>query len=171
MIQRSGVITFNGHPLTLIGKEIKVGEKIPDFMVLANNLEPLEFRNTYGKVRIISSIPSIDTPVCDAQTRRFNKEAAKLPGVEIFTISMDLPFAQTRWCGAAKVDKVKTYSDHRDASFGITFGTLIKEMRLNTRAIFVIDKDEIVQHVEYVKELTEHPNYEAAVTAVKQLIK
>jgi len=169
MQERTDVITFLGNPLTLVGKEVKVGEKAPDFVVLANDMAPLEFKNTRGKVRIISSVPSLDTSVCDQQTRKFNELAAKIPNVEILTISMDLPFTQARWCGAAGIDKVKTYSDHRDASFGHAFGVLIKELRLDSRAIFVIDQDDTVRYVEYVKEITTLPNFDAAIAVVQQL--
>lgn len=168
MTERAGAVTLRGNPLTLVGPEIKPGEKAPDFTVLANDLTPFQFSSASGKVRIISSVPSLDTPVCDAQTRRFNEEAANLPGVEIITVSMDLPFAQKRWCGAAGVDRVKCYSDHRDASFATAYGTLIKELRLTSRAIFVVDKDDVVRHVEYVKEIGDHPNYEAALEAARQ---
>jgi len=166
--ERTGVVTFKGNPLTLVGLEIKVGDKAPDFTAVARDLTPFQFSSTHGKVRIISVVPSLDTPVCDLQTRRFNEEAAKLPDVEIITISMDLPFAQSRWCGAAGIDRVQLYSDHRDASFGLAYGTLIKELRLNARAVFVIDAKDVVRYVEYVPEMTRHPNYEAALEAAKQ---
>jgi len=120
-------------------------------------------------VRIFSVIPSLDTPVCDAQTKRFNEEAAKLDGIEIYTISMDLPFAQKRWCGAFGIDKIKMLSDHRTGSFGENYGTLIKDLRIESRAIFVLDKDGTIKHVEYVKEVADHPNYEAALAAAKSL--
>lgn len=153
--------------MTLIGPEIHVGDKAPDFAVLAGDLSTVTLGSSAGKVRIISVIPSLDTPVCDAQTRRFNEEAARLPGVEILTISMDLPFAVKRWCAAASVDRVKALSDHRDASFGTAWGTLIKELRLEARAVFVIDKNDVVRHAEYVKEIADHPNYDAALAAAK----
>ena len=168
--ERPGAATFLNHPLTVLGPEIQVGDRAPDFTVLTNDLKPLTLRDTAGQVRIFSVVPSLDTPVCDQQTRRFNEEAAKLPNVEILTISMDLPFAQKRWCGAAGVDKVRTLSDHRDASFGLAYGTLIKELRLNARSIFVLDRDNTVRHVEYVKEISAHPNYEAALAAARQLV-
>ncbi|MCS6815974.1 MAG: thiol peroxidase [Blastocatellia bacterium] len=169
-IERPGAVTLRGNPLTLVGPEIKVGDKAPDFTVLTTDLTPFQFSSTRGKVRIISSVPSLDTPVCDAQTRRFNEEAAKLPGVEILTISMDLPFAQKRWCGAAGIDRVACYSDYRDASFGLAYGTLIKELRLDTRAVFVVDADDTVRYVEYVPEIANHPNYEAVLEAARKLI-
>jgi len=167
--ERPGATTMRGNPLTLIGPELKAGEKAPDFTVLSNDLKPVTLADSAGKVRILSVVPSLDTPVCDQQTRRFNEEAAKLGNVEILTISMDLPFAQKRWCGAAGVDKVKTVSDHRDASFGAAYGTLIKELRLESRAVFVVDGSGKLAHVEYVKEVAEHPNYDVALAAAKKL--
>jgi thiol peroxidase len=160
-------ITFKGNPVTILGNEVKVGDQAPNFTVLANDLSPYTLDNTKGTVRIISVVPSLDTGVCDAQTRRFNEEAAKLEGVNILTISVDLPFAQSRWCGAAGIDKVKTLSDHRDLSFGMAYGVVIKELRLLARAVFVIDSNDKVTYVEYVPEVTSHPNYEAAIEAAK----
>ena len=168
--ERKGVVAFKGGPLTLLGPEIKVGAKAPDFKVLAKDLSTVTLAGSQGKVRLVSVVPSLDTPVCDAQTRRFNEEAAKLPaGVSILTISMDLPFAQKRWCGAAGIDRIQVLSDHRDASFGLNFGVLIKELRLLSRSIFVIDQTGTVRHVEYVPEVTSHPNYDAALAAVRQI--
>lgn len=160
-------ITFKGKPVTLIGPEIKPGDKAPDFTVLANDLTPVTLADTRGQVRLISVVPSLDTAVCDAQTRRFNEEAAKLPNVKILTISVDLPFAQKRWCGAAGIENVQTLSDHRDLSFGKAYGVAIKELRLLARAIFVIDSSDTVTYVEYVPESTNHPNYEAAIEAAR----
>ena len=157
--------------MTLIGPELKAGDKAPEFEVVSDSLQPVTLGSTGQAVRIFSVVPSLDTPVCDAQTKRFNEEAAKLPGVEIYTISMDLPFAQKRWCGAYGVDKVKMLSDHRSGSFGEHYGTLIKDLRIESRAIFVLDKDNTVKHVEYVKEVAEHPNYEAALSVVRSLSK
>ena len=168
--ERTGVVTFKGGPLTLIGPEIRVGDTAPDFQVLAQDLSTVKWSDGNGKARIISVVPSLDTPVCDAQTRRFNEEAARLPGgVEVWTISMDLPFAQRRWCGAAGIDRVKVFSDHRDAGFGQAFGCLVKELRLLTRAIFVVDRQDAVRHAEYVREVTTPPNYDAALAAVRAL--
>jgi thioredoxin-dependent peroxiredoxin len=169
--ERAGATTMRGNPLTLLGREVKPGEKAPDFDVVNDSLKPVNLAATSGTVRIFSVIPSLDTPVCDAQTRRFNEEAAQLPGVDIYTVSMDLPFAQKRWCGAYGVDKVKMLSDHKSGSFGEQYGTLIKELRIESRAIFVLDKDNTVKHVEYVKEVADHPNYEAALSAAKSLAK
>jgi thioredoxin-dependent peroxiredoxin len=162
---------MRGRPLTVLGPELKAGDKAPDFEVVSDALQPVTLGATGQAVRIFSVVPSLDTPVCDAQTKRFNEEAAKLPGVEIYTISMDLPFAQKRWCGAYGVDKVKMLSDHRSGSFGEQYGTLIKDLRIESRAIFVLDKDNTLKHVEYVKEVAEHPNYDAALTAARSLAK
>ncbi len=171
MEERTGVITIQGDPLTLVGKEVKVGEKAPDSVVLDNDLSPVELSSFRGKVCVISAVPSLDTPVCDIQTRRFNEEASKLGAdVVILTISMDLPFAQQRWCGAADVDKVTTLSDHRDASFGASYGVLIKELRLLARAVFVVDRDGVVRYVQLVDEVTNEPDYELALDAVNKLV-
>lgn len=161
-------VTFKGNPVTLVGKEVKVGDQAPDFKVIANDLSEVTLSDSKGHVRIISVVPSIDTGVCDAQTRRFNEEAAKLENVKILTISMDLPFAQKRWCGANGIENVQLLSDHRDASFGQAYGVLIKELRLLTRAVFVVDSSDKVTYVEYVGEATNHPNYEAAIEAAKK---
>ena len=170
--ERTGVVTFKGGPLTLIGPEIRAGDQAPEFQVLANDLSPVKLSDANGTVRILSVVPSLDTPVCDVQTRRFNEEAARLPsGLEIWTISMDLPFAQRRWCGSAGIERVKTLSDHRDASFGHAYGCLVKELRLLTRAIFVVDQQGTVRYAEYVREVTTHPNYDAALAAVRSLVK
>ncbi len=166
--ERTGVVTFKGNPVTLVGNEGKGGETAPDFPVLDNDLSPVTLADSKGSVRIISVVPSLDTGVCDQQTRRFNEEAASLEGVRVLTISVDLPFAQKRWCGAAGVDRVQTLSDHRDLSFGTAYGVVIKELRLLARAVFVVDKNDKVVYVEYVPEVTQHPNYEAAIEAAKK---
>ena len=158
---------MRGKPLTLLGPELKAGEKAPDFAAVTDSLQDVNLEKTGHAVRIFSVIPSLDTPVCDAQTKRFNEEAAKLDGIEIYTVSMDLPFAQKRWCGAFGVDKVKMLSDHKDGSFGSNYGTLIKELRIESRAIFVVDPDNKIRHAEYVKEVADHPNYEAALSAAR----
>ncbi len=169
MTERQGVITFQGAPLTLLGNEIKAGDKAPDFTLLDNGLAPKKLADYAGKVLIVSSVPSLDTPVCDLETQRFNNEAAGLgDNIAILTISMDLPFAQKRWCGAGGVDKVQTLSDHKDASFGEGYGVLIKELRLLARCIFVIDTKGIVTYVQMVKEVTNEPDYEAVLAAAKQ---
>src|SRR5271157_2356787 len=159
-MERPGATTLRGDPKTLIGPELKPGDPAPDFDVVDNNLKPVTLAGTGNHVRIFSVVPSLDTPVCDAQTKRFNEEATQLPNVDIYTISMDLPFAQKRWCGNYGVDKVKMLSDHKTGSFGEHYGTLIKDMRIESRAIFVLDKDNTIKHVEYVKEVADHPNYD-----------
>jgi thiol peroxidase len=158
---------MKGNPLTLIGPELQAGDHAPDFTVVDGTLSPVNLDKTGSHVRIMSVVPSLDTPVCDLQTKRFNEEAAKLPGVDILTISMDLPFAQKRWCGAFGVDRIKMLSDHRSGSFGEAYGTLIKDLRIESRAIFVLDKENIIRYVEYVKEVADHPNYDAALAAAK----
>ncbi|MBM3735894.1 MAG: thiol peroxidase [Acidobacteria bacterium] len=166
-MERQGATTLKGKPLTLIGPEIKAGDTAPDFSAVDGGLQEFTLGSTGAAVRIFSVVPSLDTPVCDAQTKRFNEEAAQLPGVEIYTFSMDLPFAQKRWCGAFGVDKVKMVSDHKTGSFGESYGTLIKELRIHSRAIFVVGKNNEVVHAEYVKEVADHPNYETALAAAK----
>jgi len=164
-------VTFKGNPITLLGNEVKVGQAAPDFKVQKIDLTEYTLSGSSGKTRIVASVPSLDTPVCDLETKRFNEEAAKLPNVEIVCVSMDLPFAQKRWCGAASVDKVITASDHREASFARNYGVLISGGpldRLTARAVFVIGPDDKVRHVEYVKDITEHPNYEAILAAAKR---
>jgi thiol peroxidase len=171
MAEQKGLITFKGNPLTLVGKQMKVGQKVPDFVVIDNNLSPIRFSSYLGKVCIISSVVSLDTPVCDTQTRRFNEEASGLgPNVAILTISMDLPFAQKRWCGAAGVDRIQTLSDHRDASFGTSYGVLIKELRLLARAVFLVDRKGVLQYKELVKEVTHEPDYNAVLSELKKLV-
>ena len=166
-MERAGAITLKGNPLTLVGPELKAGDPAPDFTLVDGGLKTVTLKDTGNAVRIISVIPSLDTPVCDAQTKHFNEAAANLPGVDIITVSMDLPFAQKRWCGAFGVDKVKMLSDHKDGSFGSNYGTLIKELRIESRAIFVIDPQNQIRHAEYVKEVADHPNYEAALAAAR----
>jgi thiol peroxidase len=170
MEERQDVITMKGEPLTLLGKELEVGETAPDFEVLTNDLSPVKLSSFRGKVCIISSVPSLDTSVCDTTTRRFNEEAGSLGGdVVVLTISMDLPFAQSRWCGATGVTNVQILSDHRYALFGNAFGVLIKELRLLARAVFVVDKEGVVRYVQIVNELTNEPDYEAVLQAVKDI--
>jgi thiol peroxidase len=166
-MERKGVITMKGGPMTLIGPALKVGDKAPDFTVLDNGLQPVTLDKSAGKTRLISVVPSLDTPVCDAQTRRFNEEASKLAGnVEIITVSMDLPFAQKRFCSTAGL-KISCYSDFNSASFGQAYGVLIKELRLLARAIFVVGPDDKIKYMEIVPEVTTHPNYDAALKAVR----
>jgi thioredoxin-dependent peroxiredoxin len=171
MKERSGAVTFLGNPLTLLGSQINVGDTAPDATVLDNDLKPFTLSSMRGRVCIVSAVPSLDTGVCDTETRRFNAEAEKLgSNVTVLTISMDLPFAQKRWCGAAGIKAVKTLSDHRDASFGTTWGVLMKELRLLARAVFVVDKTGKVTHAQLVPEVTKEPDYEAVLQAVKKLL-
>ena len=171
MNERTGLVTMRGNPLTLIGQEIKPGNPAPDFESLDNELKPVRLTSFRGKVVVISAVPSLDTPVCDMETRRFNSEAAKLSdNIIILTISMDLPFAQKRWCGAAGVDKVVTLSDHREAEFGNSYGVLIKELRLLARAVFVVDAAGVVRYVQLVKEVADEPDYDAVISAAKNLV-
>ncbi|MBF6568588.1 MAG: thiol peroxidase [Candidatus Binataceae bacterium] len=167
--ERKAAVTMRGNPMTLVGPELKPGQKAPDFTAVGKGMAPVGLDQFKGKVKIIAAVPSLDTPVCDAETRRFNEEASKLPGdVQILTISMDLPFAQARWCGAAGVDKVTTLSDWRGAEFGQKYGALIKELHLLARAVFVIDRNDDVVYSEYVKEVANHPDYEAALAAARK---
>ncbi|MCB2186634.1 MAG: thiol peroxidase [Deltaproteobacteria bacterium] len=171
MSDRTGAVTMHGNPLTLTGNEVKVGDQLPEAVVLDNDLNPVKISDFIGKVLVISVVPSLDTPVCDLQTRRFNNEAAGLgPEVTILTISMDLPFAQKRWCGAAGVDQLKTLSDHREASFGLAYGLLIKELRLLARAVLVADRSGKITYIQNVQELSQEPEYDPVLTAVKALI-
>ena len=165
-------VTMQGRPVTLIGTEIKPGMPAPDFKVTDNDMLPVKFSRTYrGKISIISVVPSLDTPVCDLQTRRFNKEAEALdPDINVLTISMDLPFAQKRWCGAAGVKRVRTYSDYQKADFGKSYGVLIKELRLLTRAVFIVDRDGLVKYAQIAPEVAKEPNYDEVMTALKALV-
>ena len=169
-VERKNAVTFKGNPLTLIGEEIKPGMKAPDFEVLANNLTPVNLSNYDGKIKVISVVPSLDTPVCDTQTRKFNQEAVNFSkDVVVLTISMDLPFAQTRWCGAAGVSNVITLSDHKDGNFGMAFGVYIAELRLLSRSVFILDKNNEVKYVEYLSEVTNEPDYARAIDALKKI--
>ena len=171
MERRQNAVTLKGTPFPLVGPRLRPGDRAPDFTCATGFRETLTLAQTPAKTRLFSVVPSLDTPVCDTETRRFNQEAAKLGGVEVWTISMDLPFAQKRWCAAAGVTAVKTLSDFRDRSFGQNYGVLIKEgplAGLDARGVFVIDKEGVVRHVEYVKEITTEPNYEAALSAARQ---
>jgi thioredoxin-dependent peroxiredoxin len=159
---------LNGTPFSLDGPELKVGDDAPDFSVINSSLQPVDLAQTGSDVRIFSVVPSLDTPVCDAQTKRFEDEAGQLPSVKIFTVSMDLPFAQSRWCSNYGVDKVVMLSDHRGGSFGEHYGTLITDLRIESRAIFVVDNHNKLVHVEYVRQVGDHPNYEAALEAAKK---
>ena len=171
MTERKDVVTFKGKPLTLVGNPVKVGDKAPDAEVLANDLSAVRLSGFRGKVCVICSVPSLDTSVCDIQTRKFNEKAASLgEDVIVLTISMDLPFAQKRWCGSANVENLQTLSDHRVGEFGNAFGVLIKELRLLARTVFVVDADGIIRYIQIVDEMTHEPDYEAALQAVKEII-
>jgi len=165
------IVKFKDSTLTLVGSDVRVGQAAPDFKVQKSaDMSDYTLASGAGKTRIIATVPSLDTPVCDLETKRFNEEASKLAGVEVVCISMDLPFAQKRWCGAANVDKVVTASDHREASFGKNYGVLISGGPLDrvlARAVFVIGADNKLKHVEYVGSIGEHPNYDAALAAAK----
>jgi len=170
MQERAGLVTMRGNPLTLVGNEVKTGEAAPDFSALDTNLTPVKLSSYRNKICIISSVPSLDTPVCDMETRKFNEEASKLGDkIQILTISMDLPFAQKRWCGAAGVNKLQTLSDHREAQFGVAYGVLIKELRLLARAVFLVDPKGILQYTQLVKEIANEPNYEEIWSALKKI--
>lgn len=170
-MERKGAVTFKGNPLTLLGPELNKGDKAPDFKAIGKDLKEVQLKDFSGKAKIISVTPSLDTPVCDAQARRFNQEAAKLPGdVAVINISMDLPFAISRFCSSAGIDKVQTLSDHRDASFGMGYGVLIKELRLLARSIFVIDSNDVIRHIEIVKEVTGTVDFDAALKAAEGLL-
>ncbi len=170
-MERKDVVKAHGKPVTLIGPQLKSGDKAPDFTVLDGNLKEIGLKDFEGKIKVLSVTPSLDTPVCDMQARRFNQEAVKLPdSVEVLNISMDLPFAISRFCTTAGIDRVKAFSDHRDASFGSAYGVLIKELRLLARSIFIIDRENIVKYVEIVPELTEPPDYNRALEEVTKLL-
>lgn len=169
--ERAGAVTFLGKPLTVLGDPVTVGQQAPEFTVVDTDLNPRHLRDYAGKVKLIASVPSLDTGVCDAETRRWNQEASALGDeVVVLTISADLPFAQKRWCGAAGVDRVITLSDHRDMSFALAYGTYIKELRLEQRAVFIVDQNDVIRYVEYVPEVTHHPNYEAALAALREVL-
>lgn len=169
--ERPGIVTIGGDPLTLLGPEIKAGMEAPDFKALDKALGEVALGDFKGKIKVISVTPSLDTPICDLQARRFNEEAAALgPDVSVLNISMDLPFAIGRFCEAAGINNVQALSDHRDASFGRAYGVLIKELRLLARAVFVLDREDRVQYVQIVPEVKSHPDYDAAIAAAKALL-
>mgnify|MGYP001563433236 FL=1 len=170
-MERKGIVTFKGKGMTLVGQAVKAGDKAPQFKALDNKLNEVTLKDFTGKVKLISVTPSLDTPVCDAQARRFNIEAAKLPdSCVVVNVSMDLPFAISRFCATAGIEKVKTLSDHRDAFFGIAYGVLVKELRLLARAVFVIDAEDKVKYIEVVPEITNHPDYEKALDEARKLL-
>jgi thiol peroxidase len=169
MSERKGAVTMKGNPLTLVGNEVKAGQMAPDCTLTGNDMSPVKLSEFRGKVCVISSVPSLDTPVCDLETRRFNQEAAALgEDVQILTISMDLPFAQKRWCGAHDIKSVITLSDHREAAFGMAYGVLIEELRLLSRAVFVVDRQGRIRYIQLVKEIASEPDYAAVIEAVKK---
>lgn len=164
-------VTLHGNPLTLEGKAIEIGAPLPDAELLNNDLKPVRLSDYRGKVVVLSVVPSLDTPVCDLQTRRFNTEAAGLSeDVVILTVSMDLPFAQKRWCGAAGAQRVTTLSDHRAAAFGQASGLLIRELRLLARAVIILDRQGVVRYFQLVEEVGNEPNYDTAVAAVREMV-
>lgn len=172
MAQEKTQVTMKAKPLVLLGTAVDVGQKAPDFEVLNNELNPLTLSSFAGKTLIICSVPSLDTSVCDRETRKFNEKAAELgEEVAVLVISMDLPFAQKRWCGAAGIQNLQTASDHRNASFGKAYGVLIEELRLLARAVFIVDKQGILRYKQIVTEITNEPDYDDCLDAVKQLIK
>ncbi|PYE87376.1 thiol peroxidase [Bacillus sp. 196mf] len=160
-------VTFLGNPMQVSGNKLKIGDQAPTFELLTNDLSPVQLETYNGKVKLISVVPSLDTEVCDAQTRRFNQEASQLDHVQLLTISVDLPFAQKRWCGAQGMDHVVILSDHRTLSFGKAYGVILDDLRLLTRAVFVVDSFNTIVYAEYVNEVTHHPNYIAALEAAK----
>jgi len=170
-MERPGLVTFGGNPMTLVGNELKVGDDAPDVEVVGNDLQPVRLSTFKGKVAIVAAVASLDTGTCDVETRRFNQEIGKLgDDVVGLTISMDLPFAQARWCGAAGVETVKTFSDHRTAAFGAKWGVLMKELRLLARAVFVVDREGDIRYIELLSEVGDEPDYEAALSAVRELL-
>jgi thiol peroxidase len=169
--ERTGLVTFKGNPLTLLGQEVKVGDRAPSFQVVDKAMQRVTLESFKGKVKIITAVPSLDTPVCDTETHRFNEEAGKLPEkAVVLTISMDLPFAQARWCAAAGVDKVQTFSDYRDRSFGLAYGVLIKELKLLARSVFIVDEQDFIRYVELVPEVTQQPDYDRVMNAARALL-
>jgi thioredoxin-dependent peroxiredoxin len=167
MMERAGAVTLGGKPMTLLGPELKAGDDAPDFNVVDLSLSPVSLKDTGNTTRIFSVIPSLDTPVCDAQTKRFNDELANLQGVDVYTVSVDLPFGQKRWCSNFGIDRVKMLSDHKTASFGEHYGTMIKELRIESRAIFVVGADNKIKYAQYVREVGDPPDYDAALAAAK----
>jgi len=171
MAERKGIVTFKGKPLTLLGPALKADQPAPEAKLLANDLSEKAILSYRGKVVILSAVPSLDTPVCDIQTHTFNEQAQALgPDVVVVTVSMDLPFAQKRWCGASGLSQVVALSDHRDAALGLAYGILIKELRLLARSVFVVDKQGVIRYIQLVNEMTHEPDYAAAIKAAKTLL-
>ncbi|HSV88832.1 MAG TPA: thiol peroxidase [Bacteroidales bacterium] len=169
MKRSTNLVTFAGKPVTLRGKLVTAGSPAKNFIAVGNDLKLVSLSDFKGKVRIISSVPSLDTGVCASQTIRFNQEAAGLKNTQVITISCDLPFAQKRFCASQEIDKIVTLSDHKDVDFGVKYGFLIEELRLLARGVIIIDKDDIVSYVELVKEISEHPDYEKALEVARSL--
>jgi len=168
--ETKGLVTFRGNPVTLVGNQVKVGQKAPDFKLITPDMKEVTLADSKGKVRLLSVVVSLDTSVCDIQTQQFEGEAGKFPEVMIYTISVDLPFAQARYCGAHSIKNLQTLSDHRDASFGTAYGVLIKEMRLLARSIFIIDKNDVIRYIELVKDSSHAPDYDKAISALKEVL-
>lgn len=169
--ERQAAVQFKGNPATLLGPELKVGDPAPDFRVVDNALQPVTLASDRGKIRLVTVVPSLDTPVCDAMTRQFNQDAAQLPdSVVVYTISVDLPFAQKRWCGNAGIERVRTLSDYQERDFGLNYGLLLKDLKLLARAVLVIDADDRIRYFELVPEVTAEPDYTAALEALKTLL-
>ncbi len=169
-MERTGIITMKQNPLTLLGSEIKVGDKAPDFKALKNDMSPFSLNDIKGKVVIISSMPSVDTPVCELQTTIFNQKAGENPNISVITISVDLPFALKRFCANEGIESAVTLSDHRELDFGTKYGFVIKELRLLARGVIVIDKDGTVKYLEMVPEITDQPDYEKALKIAQSLV-
>jgi thiol peroxidase len=169
-MDRPAAVKMNGQPRTLAGPELKPGDSAPDFRCVNTKMQPIRLADTGNTVRILSVVPSLDTPICDMQTKRFNDESAKSAGIEVYSISTDLPFAERRYCDMFGIDHVTMLSDHLDTSFGLAYGVLLPDLRILARALFVIDQNNVIRHAEYVPEVTEHPNYEAALAVARQLI-
>jgi len=170
-MERNDIVTMRGNPITLVGTPVREGDRAPSFSCIDNDMNPVSLADFAGRVLVLSSVPSLDTPVCDMETRRFNEEAARLgDSVRIVTISVDLPFAQKRWCGAAGVERVMTVSDHRETSFGLNYGVLIKELRLLARAVFVVDRQGVVRHQQIVPEIADEPDYNRVLAAVSDIL-
>ncbi len=171
MKERTGITAFMGNPVTLLGPALKIGDRAPDFQVVDTAMTQISLADFKGKIKIISTVPSLDTPVCDMETRRFNREAAQLPdNIVVLTISLDLPFAQKRWCGAAGIDRVKTFSDYRERSFALAYGVLIKELKLLSRSIFLVDDVDTIRYIQHVPEITTEPDYASVLEAAKALV-
>jgi thiol peroxidase len=168
MEERTGIASFEGNPVTLLGPALKTGDKAPDFQVVDSSLGTVTLADFAGKTKIIFSVPSLDTPVCEIEARRFNEEAKKLSdNIVVLAVSLDLPFAQKKWCGGAGVEKITILSDYQDRAFALAYGVLVKELRLLSRSVFVVDGENTIRYVQHVQELTSEPDYAAALDAAK----